>query len=334
MYRPTHLSSFEHGRADLRDYLTCQKEKVSSTTLIAAGTGVTLGILILVGLGVWLCNRQRSSRRPSPHSSPPQRSSKKQETESEEEEESDSGEERPSSIRKTPPRGHDEERAVSKKKNPKILEKGPKGRVESVSSGSEWTITPPPPHPAHANLGNTPPRKQPTLPSQAIIESFPPTQPSRTFRQPGQPSQSRQMPTRPAITPLSIKRQSVATLSVKGDRPPMPPPARSNMGTRPLTIRKSTFNASPPTLNQSQQHNGLTKPIGTVPSYDEATRGQGTVQPVPGGRTSSAIARPVLGDMRSSSAPDGPPSLPLAHRIDARRPSVPLRRVSERGGMI
>ena len=47
----------------LSDYLSCEKGKVSTTTLIAAALGVTVGVLALVGLCVYMCHRSRRVQR-------------------------------------------------------------------------------------------------------------------------------------------------------------------------------------------------------------------------------------------------------------------------------
>ncbi|OCF40100.1 hypothetical protein I317_06113 [Kwoniella heveanensis CBS 569] len=43
------------------DYLSCAKDKISTTTLIGAGIGVTLGIFALAFLCIWLTKRKRIS---------------------------------------------------------------------------------------------------------------------------------------------------------------------------------------------------------------------------------------------------------------------------------
>lgn len=316
--------------ADVSDYLTCQKGNVSTTTLIAAGIGVTVGILLLVGVCVWLCRRQQNARYPSktaPNDLEDTAAAKPDPPRTYDSDETDEEVEQPSVAElKRKPRPPDDGTPPLPTKGEGIIKSRPHpraARVDSASSSSDVSfLTPPPPHPAHM-----PPLSLPSALSGSPVEHDPP----------------RQLYPTPSPAPRHLRssmhsnRQSIAsTRTCRVDEtvvPPMPTaPVRS--GTAPLNIRKSTFDA---TAQPSR------RPSGAIPSYYEATQGQSNSRPV------SRAARPTMSAYgQGSSAPDAPPPVPLAGRplVDGRRPSAsaphaqrkesegPRRGSAERGGMI
>jgi len=322
-----------------RDYLKCQKDTISTTTLIAAGLGVTVGILALVGLCVWLCNRKkrRHPRTSTDNESQPGKSDNTRTSiESYDEEVAYTSTRQKSQDEKRRVRPHNDESSperekmspgkINEKSSPAQVRRDPRAaRVES-SSSAEYAVTPPPPHPAHV------PKTQ--LPSEILGSPVDDT-PSRQLY-PSNPSpMPRHLRPQPGVRASNYsRRQSVASARIADEdvsiAPPLPLPVRSNTGTPPLTIRKSTIGSSP-----SRGH------VAGIPSYYEATQGQAS--------TATHAARPALSMYgRAESAPDAAPPVPLSVRpmMDARRPSAPAlqtqKRPSEapgrdsagRGGMI
>ena len=208
----------------------------------------------------------------------------------------------------------------SEKQPPRQIRDPRAARVES-SSSAEYAITPPPPHPAHVPKTQLPSEvlgsPMDDAPSRQLYPSNPSPMPRHLRAQPGTRASTHS------------RRQSIASARFVTEdvlpAPPLPAPVRSNTGTPPLTIRKSTIDGSSGRIG------------GGIPSYYEATRGQ-TATP----------ARPTLSMYgRSGSAPEAPPLVPFGNRppLESRRPSAPAapqenpsegpkRGSAERGGRI
>lgn len=313
------------------EYVKCQKGKVSTTTLIASGIGVTVAILALVGLGVWLCNRQRRGRQGSKRledgSSPTPTRGKTPSPSSHRPRVNSDDDSEPEQLDEKRPvkRMIDTTQSANAKRDPRAA------RVESGSSSSESVAeTPPPPHPAHVV-------PKPALPSEIInspveVETTRTLYPSNPSPNPrhlrSTPQASAQAQNGVRFSAYSRRQSTLSVVGAGGIGAPPPMPVRSNTGTSPLNIRKSTMDAGPP--RQTKRAEG-------IPSYYEATKGQaetGGPRPIP------KIVRPSVSMYgRSASAPDNAPPVPLSQRpgLDARRPSAPAnpqRKMTDRGGLI
>ena len=279
---------------------------------------------MLVGMGVWLCNRQQKKRRTAANKAD-EEEGEGVEVELEQESEDEHGEDkkRYREEKKEHLEYLDEKASMRADERPR---KDMRARVES-SSSSEGTPTPPPPHPAHVNLA-----KQGTIdvmgsPVETKERTLYPSNPSPN---PRHLNEGEHHLTSAMRSSTYSRRQSMASVHFagggvqRGVPPPMPiskGSARTNTGTPPLNIRKSTFEEG-------------RRPSGSIPSYYEATRGQPLPRP---------ISRAERHAPRSRSPPDAPPVPVDSHpRVEVRRPSAPdARRPStarkpsaDRGGMI